>query len=303
MTRRRLAPLLTLATATALLVPVASAAAAPLVEPAPAATAPAADVATPVNDAVTNRITWQLFRDNRAYAAYVTMLGQLRAAATQERIGNPGVPMTYPVNNDGIIAVNISSMDGHRVTLYYTRANLYLRGFGVTGSNQVFQFSDYNLTGQINATQITTLAFDGNYTGDHSLGSTSQVDRSTLRYSTDFLSADIETLATYNPSAGNNAAAATSLIRLIGATAEAARQIPLANTVSAGLRSGGAATLTTNEVTLENRWSRVSNWANETAHGQHPAAVTYGGVTFNSLNAVASVFALLLRPGAGGTHQ
>ncbi|MGA5821058.1 ribosome-inactivating family protein [Kitasatospora sp. NPDC094028] len=300
MTRRRLTPLITLATAVSLLVPAASAAAA-----APAA--PAAPAVQPVEHVITNTITWRLSDGAGGYAAYRTMLNQLRAAATQDRIGNhPSLPMTYSANNDGVIALNISGGNA-RLTLYFTRSNLYLRGFGVTNSNQVFQFgdSDYDLNQQIDATAITNLNFSGDYVGDRSLQNTARTNRAGLQYGIGQFTTDIAELSRYAPG-GDNAQAATSLLRLIGATSEAARQTPLADTIATAIRNRTQSTLTGSELSYENMWNALSTYFSALVAGQHPAPVTFNNgqqiITVNGANMVAAVFALLLRPGAGGTH-
>ncbi|WP_441247953.1 ribosome-inactivating family protein [Kitasatospora sp. McL0602] len=282
MSRKLAASVVTLATAVSLLTPLASASAA-----TPSQSHAVAAVQS-VSRAVSSTVNWDL--DNPQ--SYGTMIINLRQAATEGTEG--GVAVTYPRTDEGLIAVNITGV-GRELTLYFTRNNLYLRGFGLTNGDMVYGFNDWPLQNHIDVPGYTPLSFGSSYID---LQHTAGTNRAGFVYGTESLQQDLRTLTGFAPG-GNNAQAARALLRLISATSEAARFNPIEVVIGTAINNHHPATLTPRQVSMENEWGSISAYGVAQAE-HHPAnPVTFNGVTFNSMRIVAAWLALMLRPGTG----
>jgi hypothetical protein len=196
----------------------------------------------------------------------------------------------------------------HRLILWVTPHNLYVRGYTTENGNS-FQFSDpdYNLwttmetigpTNLINPPVAQSnrglLSFGSSYT---QLSRAADIGRENLNIRFSALTSAVNTLATADIPYGNDSqGVAQALMFMIQYTSEAARFNDVANIFASIMQQRDLTRrLPLRDLALENSWDPISNYALRVSQNPRTRPIDVPNVgNFSSINDVAARVAIIL---------
>lgn len=235
-------------------------------------------------------VSWVHFDNGADFVAsrYNNMINELRTAAGHNF--RNGVDITT-TDTEGIVVLRATAVTFgphvRTVRLYFTAADMYLRGWYPEGRGQLFQLQGYDLarlqgydlarrlgvgddTGPgsggnqpddpVQSAQVVTAGFDGTY---GQLQRNANIDRAQLHYSAHAIANALMTLHNTpvdGGAIGDPRAVAQALLTMITTTSEAARFGGIAGTITAAMRGNTTTQMDTTNTQLTNNWDALSTY-------------------------------------------